>query len=151
MFAKIMEISTLAGTPMTYVLIHIWASEASHTKDPEKPTGDNQFIMDLVLTDTRPVLDGQGRHKTLDGRFIHPDRADGSEDWEVETFKVEVAAEIRAHIEEYLGKRKSLSKTKNPYPDFHARPALVRDNQDPRGILALSDVQGMIGRVATVK
>ena len=151
MFAKIMEISTLAGTPMTYVLVHIWPSKAAQVKDPEKPTGDNQFIMDLVLTDTRPVLDGQGRHKTLDGSFIHPDRVKGGEDWEVETFKVAVAAEIQANIEEYLGKRKSLSKTKNPYPDFHARPALVRDSNDPHGILALSDVQGMVGKVVTVK
>ena len=45
MYTRIVEISTLAGTPYTYVLIHIWEGKSSVGN--KEPTGDNAFVMDL--------------------------------------------------------------------------------------------------------
>ncbi len=150
MLAKIMEISTLVGTPMTYVLIHIWPSLAAQ-KRSEEPSGDNAFVMDLVQTEQRMVQDSRGRYKRLDGVFVHPDRATGDEEWEQETFKLNVPEEIKRNIEDYLARRIERTGTKDSYPDFHARPALVRSKDDPRGILGMSDVQVLVGSEVTVK
>ncbi len=149
MYAKIQEISTLSGTPMTYVLIHIWPTKKASAT--ELPSGDNAFVMDLFKTSERVVKDAQGRHKTHEGQFIHPDRAKGSELWEMETYNIDVAAEVMANIEEYLERRKELEGNKDSFPSFHARPALVRTQDNPRGILSMSDVMGLVGKGVSVK
>lgn len=145
MFTKIVEISTLAGTPMTYVLIHLWPTMAAH-KRGDKPSGDNAFVMDLIQTDQRMVEDGKGRFKRMDGVFVHPDRATGDEEWELESFNLDVPTEITNNILSYLKRRQKKSGTKDEYPAFHARPAFVRSKDDPRGILAMSDVQALVGK-----
>lgn len=148
MYTKIVEISTLAGTPYTYVLIHIWLHRASY-QAKEEPIGDNAFVMDLLRTDLRYVKDSQGRLKTLDGDFIHPDRATGSEEYEREEFNIDVPQEILTNIRSYLARRKKLEGTENAYPTFHARPALTRSEDNPRGILSMSDVVDLVGMEVT--
>lgn len=143
-YTKIVEISTLAGSPYTYVLIHIWLSRSSYQAE-EEPVGDNAFVMDLLKTDTRLIKDTKGRLKTLSGEWVHPDRATGDENYELEEFQIDIPQEILTNIRAYLARRKKLEGTKNAYPAFHARPALVRNEEDPRGILAMSDVMGMVG------
>lgn len=150
MLAKIIEISTLVGTPMTYVLIHIWSSKAAQ-KRGEEPSGDNAFVMDLVQTEQRMVEDNQGRYKRTDGVFVHPDRATGDEEWEQETFRIDVPEEIKGAIEAYLASRLKKVGTEDEYPAFHARPAMVRSQDDPRGILAMSDVRAMVETEVTVR
>lgn len=144
MYTKIVKIGTLVGTPMTYVLIHMWSTKSDHDEGKE-PSGDNAFVMDLELTEERMVEDGAGRYKRTDGEFVHPDRATGDEEWEQETFKLDVPQEIKDNISAYLQRRKKKSGTKDKYPDFHARPALLHNQDDPRGILAMSDVQALVG------
>ena len=117
MHAKIIEISHLTDTPMTYVLIHIWGSKADYTKNLEEPTGDNQFIMDLK-----------------------PLRADE-----------DVPAEIRANVMEYMIQRMAAAKRRKPYPAFHARPALTRDELDIRGVLTAPGVKELVGTGIDIK
>jgi hypothetical protein len=148
--AIVKEISTLSGTPMTFVLVHIWASKDAYAQGDD-PSGDNQFVLDLYKKQEVRVKDSQGRHKTVEGNFVHPDRAIGSEVWEMDTIRVDVPAEILGCIEEYMVDRKRASKTKNPYPAFHARPALVRTKDDPRGILAMSDVMNLVGKAVETR
>lgn len=140
---RIVEISTMAGTPYTYVLIHMWLSRESYRAE-EEPIGDNAFVMDLLTSDTRHIIDSKGRFKTHSGEWVHPDRATGNEDYELEEFQVDVPLEILTNIKAYLSRRKRLEGTKNAYPDFHARPALTRCKDDPRGILSMSDVMSMV-------
>ncbi len=116
MFAKIVEIGHLVDTPMTYVLIHIWSSKTACTRG-DKPTGDNQFIMDLK-----------------------PLRVDD-----------DIPSEIRANVEEYLGQRTGAARRRKPYPDFHARPALARDELDIRGVLTAPGVRELVGKMVDVK
>lgn len=146
-FVKIVEISTLADSPYTYVLIHIWGSKADNKS--KEPIGDNAFVMDLLKTDLRYIKDSQGRLKTSDGDWVHPDRATGNEEYEQEEFNIDVPQEILTNIKAYLARRKKLEGTKDAYPSFHARPALTRNTEDPRGILSMSDVMGMVGMEIT--
>lgn len=148
MYTKIMKIGTLVGTPMTYVLIHMWVDKSAHDEGKE-PSGDNAFVMDLIQTDLRMVEDGKGRYKRADGEFVHPDRATGDEEWEQETFNLDVPQEIKDNISAYLQRRKKKEGTKDEYPGFHARPALLYSRDDPRGILAMSDVQALVGEEVT--
>lgn len=150
MFARIEEISTLSGTSMTYVLIHIWDTKKA-CMDKDKPVGDNQFVMDLYKTSERVVKDSRGRYKTQDGRFISPENAKKGEIWEMEHYQVNVAQEIRTNIEEYLDERKALEGTKDSYLAFHAKPAMVRTQDNPRGILSMSDVMGLVGEGVLVR
>ena len=145
MFTKIVEIGTLVGTPMTYVLIHIWPTKSAHDGGKE-PSGDNVFVMDLIQTDQRMVKDSKGRLKRTDGVFVHPDRATGDEEWEQEIFNLDVPQEIKANIGAYLLRRQKRVGTKDAYPPFHARPALLCSQDDPRGILAMSDVKALVGK-----
>lgn len=145
MLAIVKEVSTLSGTPLTYVLVHIWTSKKEFVQGDE-PSGDNQFIMDLCKTQERRVKDGQGRYKTVEGKFVHPDRAKGGEIWEMDTYHVEVADEIMINIGDYLERRKKAAKTKSPYPAFHAQPAMVRTRDNPRGILTMTSVQNLTSR-----
>ena len=81
MYAEIKEVSTVEGTPLTYVLIHIWNSKSAHDTGKD-PIGDNDFRMQLYPTGERIVTGAQGRLKRLDGVFVHPDAATGDEEWE---------------------------------------------------------------------
>ncbi|KKN47228.1 hypothetical protein LCGC14_0665170, partial [marine sediment metagenome] len=54
MLAKVVEVSTVIDTPLTYVLIHIWPSKASYGRG-DNPAGDNAFIMDLVADEGTPL------------------------------------------------------------------------------------------------
>ena len=81
----------------------------------------------------------------MEGEWVHPDRATGNENYELDMFNIDVPQEILTNIKAYLSRRKKLEGTKDAYPDFHARPALTRSEDDPRGILAMSDVMGMVG------
>ncbi len=54
MLGKIVEVGTVIDTPLTYVLVHIWSSKASHNRG-DKPAGDNAFIMDLVADEDTPL------------------------------------------------------------------------------------------------
>lgn len=148
LLGKIVEISTLSGTPYTYVLLHLWPNRKSYDAGDE-PSGDNQFIMDLYKTREQRITDSQGRHKTLEGKFVHPDRATGNEDWETAISHVDIAAKIEANVRAYMAERVKLAKTKDAYPVFHAQPAMVRTRDDPRGILARSDVQNLVTKVVT--
>ncbi len=150
MLAIVKEISTLSGTPMTYVLIHIWPSKKEYGRGDE-PLGDNQFIMDLFKSWEVRVKDSQGRHKTVEGKFVHPDRATGNEVWEKDIHHIEVADEVMKNVREYLEARKKASKTKNPYPVFDAQPAMVRTRDNPRGILTMTSVQNLVGKAITIK
>lgn len=53
MLGKVVEVSTVIDTPLTYVLVHIWSSRASF-KRGDKPAGDNAFVMDLVPGEDTP-------------------------------------------------------------------------------------------------
>lgn len=150
MLAIVKEISTLSGTPLTYVLIHIWSGKKVYD-DGDEPSGDNQFVMDLYKTLDVKVKDTQGRYKTTEGKFVHPDRATGDEVWEMDTYHIEVADEIMENIREYLEVRKEASKTKNPYPAFHAQPAMVRTRDNPRGIITMTSIQNLVGKAVTIK
>ncbi len=150
LFGHIVEISTLSGTPYTYVLLHLWPNKKSYEAGDE-PSGDNQFVMDLYKTREQRITDSQGRHKTLEGKFVHPDRAKGDEDWELSISHVDVAAEIKANVRAYMVRRLELDGTEDEYPAFHAQPFVVRTQDDPRGILARSDVQNLVTKVVTVK
>lgn len=150
MYARIQEISTLSGTSMTYVLIHIWPTKTACEKG-EKPAGDNQFVMDLFTTDQRVVQDENGRYKRQDGIFTDPSNAKPGDLWELETYNVDVPSEIKANIEDYLTRRKKLEGTEEAFPNFHARPALTRCKDDPRGILSQSDVMALVGGRVIVK
>lgn len=150
MLAVVKEISTVSGTPLTYVLIHIWISKKDYDQGDE-PSGDNQFIMDLHKTQERRVRDSQGRHRTLEGKYVHPSRVTGDEDWEMDTYHIDVSTEIMANVCAYLDRRKKAERTKNPYPAFHAQPAVVRTRDNPRSILTMTGVQNLVGKVVTVK
>ena len=144
MYAKIKEISTVEGTPLTYVLIHIWANKALHDQG-KASIGDNDFLMELYPTGQRVVQDAQGRYKRIDGVFVHPDAAIGDEEWERETFNIDLPVQIRENIVAYLGRRDRVKRTKGAFPRAHANPTTRRSQDDPRGILGRSEVQDLVG------
>ncbi len=150
MYAKIVEISTLEGTPLTYVLLHIWSTKAAF-KRGDPPDGDNDFLMDIHPTGERRIEDAQGRFKRIDGVFVHPDRAVGDEQWEMETFNTDIETQIKGNIETYLSRRIALQRARSPLPKFHADRAAKRSQDDPRGILVKSEVQALVGKEVAVK
>ena len=143
MYGIIKEISTVEGTPLIYVLIHIYTSEGSYNTGKD-PIGDNDFLMDLYPTGERIVQNSQGWYKRLDGTFINPVLIVGDEEWERETFNNDLATQIQDNVGNYLGRRDKVKNRKGKFPSNHSSH-IKTSQDDPRGILVKSEVQDLVG------
>ena len=144
MYGVIKEVSTVEGTPLIYVLVHVYVSKGSFESGKD-PIGDNDFLMDLYPTGQRIVQNTQGWYKRLDGTFINPVLIVGDEEWERETFNNDLASQIQENIGDYLGRREKVKNRKDKFPKHHSSH-IKTSKDDPRGVLVQSDVKALVGQ-----
>ncbi|KKL79664.1 hypothetical protein LCGC14_2012570 [marine sediment metagenome] len=167
MIYKIVEISTVLDTSLTYVLVEFWLTLESIRKgDP--PLLTNDFLMQLQATSTRIITNGDGWLKTVEGIFIDPNTLDPDgpqPEWELETVPRDVPAEIKGNIEDYEHRASTSQLTGNHTADASKplykegqivtqrvdTPLVKRDQSDPKDILAKTGVQDLIGAEIEVR
>ncbi len=116
MLYKVVEVSTDKASGHTYVLVHFWRRKAGRGAPPDRI---NDFLMQLRATGEK---------------LANSDKPElGSV-----TFDRVLPAEIKANIEAYWVR----AEAKN-FPADHTSQAIQRDNSDPHGILAQSDVMAL--------
>lgn len=144
MLYKIVELSTVEGSDLTYALVHFWRTKADH--DAGKPWARREsFGMQLTPIGVSIVINAKGWPKRKsDGVFINPMTIEpGKEpEWEREPYNRDLLTEIKANIEAYW-----LRAEVKDYPADHADPRIQRDDSDPHGVLARTDVRALRGVV----
>ncbi len=118
MFYKIAEVSTDKASGHTYVLVHFWRDKADRGKPPDRI---NDFLMQLRPAGTRLVDPDEPEL----GRVV---------------FDRDLPSEIKANIKAYWTRAEAKA-----FPTDHTSPAIQRDQSDPHGVLARSDVAALRG------
>jgi hypothetical protein len=119
--------------------------------------------MQLQLTATLIVTDGQGRFKRRDGTFVNspfgdPPDLEGiqrlmampRDAWETQTIDLDLRAQIRANIEAFWERAEVARRKGQPFPARDVFSGAL-DDSDPRGILARADVKSLRGATFLVR
>lgn len=112
MHYEIAEVSTHAGTGLTYVLVNFWRS-SDDREDGLRPFLVNDFFMTLPSTGERIVTDSEGRMLLTTGEWVEPQRADESLSYEKETFAIDPRVKLIANIEQYVARAEARKETGN--------------------------------------
>ena len=163
MYFRINEVSTIRATGNTYVHVDFWRRK-SHFDAGDPPFLTNDFHMQLQPTGAKIVERDDGWLKLAGGDYISPAqfeaRIDAGAELALETEPVthDLRAQILTNIDNYwaaaqLGElsgdhtsdsRKQLYWRNRPVPQ-QPTPAIVRDNSDPKGVLARREVKDLRG------
>ena len=164
MFYRINEVSTIAEAEFTYFHVDFWRRKAEFDA-AQPPFLTNDFHMQLQSEGEREVVRDDGWIKLTSGEYISPRQVRAREvaGEVLETAKEPVTHDLRAqiltNIENYwaaaqLGElsgdhtgdsRKQLYWRNRPITQ-KPTPVIVRDNSDPKGVLAREDVKDLRGK-----
>ena len=120
MFYRIVEVSTATASGHTYVLVDFWPSRAAFERD-DALVLTNDFLMQLRPTGTRLIDEDNPALGSV-------------------PFDRDLPAEIRANIEAYWERAQARGDRGSKVD-----PRIQRDESDPHGVLARTDVKALRG------
>ena len=140
---KITEIKTATVSGATYIKVNIWRTRAAEARgDP--PNFVSEQLMNLKPVRQRAVLNDDGYSLRESGVYASPNAPSNAGDPVVkEDTTIDVVAEMEGYVKDFIRTAVRI----NMPDDIGDNPSsIVRSDDDPRGLLALSDMQAAKNR-----
>ena len=140
---RITEIKTATESGSTYISVDIWRSRGAEARgDP--PHIVSEQLMNLKPVRQRAVLNDDGYSLRESGVYASPNAPSDEADPVVkEDVTIDVVAEMEGYIKDFIRTAVRINMPDDPGDN---PSGIARDNADPRGLLARSDMVAAKGR-----